>query len=115
MVITWNPIRPVFNFEKPSAQEIFHIILIDAAKYEKIKPLKSARGNKVYTIRNHTLESITCDNNDTYTGSDQNKRTFYAEISNHSTVTVRACHKEDGIFRYKEKTGPEFTKCPVEE
>ena len=28
-------IRPAFNFEKPSAQEIFRIILIDAAKYEE--------------------------------------------------------------------------------
>ena len=27
-------IRPAFNFEKPSTQEIFRIILIDAAKYE---------------------------------------------------------------------------------
>ena len=53
----------LLNFEKPSTQEIFRIILIDAAKYEEIKPLKSVRGNKVYIICNHTLESITCDDN----------------------------------------------------
>ena len=104
-----------FIFEKPSAQEVFRIILNDAAKYEEIKPLKSVRGNKVYTIHNHTHESITCDDTGVYASSNQNKRTFYAEISNHSTVTVITCHKEDGIFHYKEKTGQGYTKCPVEE
>ena len=98
-------IRPAFNFEKPSALEIFRIILIDAAKYEETRPLKSVRENKVYTIRNKTLESIPCDD----------KRTFHNEINNHSTVTVSTCDKEDGIFRYKEKTGQGYTKCPVEE
>ena len=28
---------------------------------------------------------------------------------------MRECHKEDGIFHYKEKTGQGYTKCPVEE
>ena len=46
---------------------------MDAAKYEETRPLKSFRGNKVYTIRNHTLESITCDNNDGYASLNQNK------------------------------------------
>ena len=54
-------IRPAFNFENPSAQEIFRTVLIDAAKYEGTRPLKSVRENKVYTIRNHALKSITCD------------------------------------------------------
>ena len=98
-------IRPAFNFEKPSAQEIFRIILIDAAKYDGIRPLKSVLESKVDTIRNHTLESTTCDDNGAYASSNQNKRTFHAEINNHSTVTVTTCHKDDGIFHYKEKTG----------
>ena len=108
-------IRPAFNFEKPSAQEIFRIILIDATKYEQTRSLKSVRENKVYTIRNHTLESITCDDNGAYASSNQNKRTFQAEINNHSTVTVRTCHKKDGIFHYKEKNEHGYTNCPVEE
>ena len=103
-------ITPAFNFEKPSAQEIFRIILIDAAKYEETRPLKSVRRNKIYTIRNHTLESITWDDNGAYASSNRNKRTFRAEISNQSTVTVRTCHKEDGTFHYKEKTGQGYTK-----
>ena len=109
------PIRPAFNFERPSAQEIFFIILIDAAKYEEIRPLKSVRGNKVYTIRNHTFESITCDDNGAYASLNQNKIKFYPDISNHSTVTVRTCHKEDGIVHCKEKTGQGYAKCPVGE
>ena len=28
---------------------------------------------------------------------------------------MRTCHKEDGIFHYKEKTGQGYTKCLVEE
>ena len=28
---------------------------------------------------------------------------------------MRTCDKEGGIFHYKEKTGQEYTKCPVEE
>ena len=82
---------------------------------EEIRQLKSVRESKVYTVRNHTLESITCDDNGVYASSNQNNRTFDAEISNHSTVTVRTCHKEDGIFHYKEKTGQGYTKCPVEQ
>ena len=88
---------------------------MDAAKYEEIRLLKSVKGNKVYTIRNHTLESITCDNNGANARSNQNKRIFYAQISSRSTVTVRTCHKDNGFFHYKEKTGQGYTKCPVKE
>ena len=67
-------IRPAFNFEEPSAQEIFRIILANAAKYEETRPLKSVRKNKVYAIRNHTLESITSDDNGVYASSNRNKK-----------------------------------------
>ena len=73
-------IRPAFSFEEPSAQEIFRIILIDAAKFEEIRPLKSVLESKVCTIRNHTLESITCDDNGAYASSNQNKRTFHTGL-----------------------------------
>ena len=39
------PMRPAFNLEKPGAQEIFYIVLIDAAKFEEIRPLKGVRGD----------------------------------------------------------------------
>ena len=71
------PIRPAFYFQKPSAQEIFRIILTDAAKYNEIRPLKSVRGNKVFLIRNYTLEGITCDDNSPYASSNQNKTTSF--------------------------------------
>ena len=80
-----------------------------------MRPLKSVRGNKVYAICNHTLESITCDDNGTCACSNQNKRTFYAEISTYSAAAVRTCHMEDGIFHYKEKTGQGYIEFPVEE
>ena len=56
-------IRPAFNFEKPSAQEILR------RNQEEIRQLKSVRESKVYTVRNHTLESITCDDNGVYASS----------------------------------------------
>ena len=77
-------------------------MLINAAKYEEMRSLKSVRGNKVYTMGNHTLENITCNDNGTCVSLKENKITFYAEISNRTTVNVRTCHKEDGIFHYKE-------------
>ena len=82
---------------------------------EEIRQLKSVSERYVYTARNHTLEIITCDDNGVYTSSNQNKRIFDTEISNHRTVTVRTCHKEDGIFHYKETSGQGYTKCPIEE
>ena len=36
------PNRPAFNSVKPTVQEIFCIIVVDVAKYEKIMPLKSS-------------------------------------------------------------------------
>ena len=47
-------IKPVFNFGKPSAQEIFRIIFIDADKYEETRPLKSVRGTKSVMIMART-------------------------------------------------------------
>ena len=72
-------IRPGIYFEKPSAEEIFCIILIDALKYEKIKLLKSAKGIKVYTVCNHSLENIISDDNGVHASYNQNKRNFNAE------------------------------------
>ena len=103
-------IRPAFHFEKPSSQEIFRIIVIDDAWYEETRPLKSVRRNKVYTIHNHTLESIRYYDNGAHVSSKQNKSTFHADVSNHNTITVRTCHKKHGIFHYKEKTGQTFTQ-----
>ena len=103
-------IRPAFHFEKPSSQEIFRIIVTDAAWYEETRPLKSVRGNRVYTIHNHTLESIRYYDNGAHVSSKQNKSTFHADISNYNAITVRTCHKKHGIFHYKEKTGQAFTQ-----
>ena len=103
-------IRPAFHFEKPSSQEIFRIIVIDDAWYEETRPLKSVRRNKVYTIHNHTLESIRYYDNGAHVSSKQNKSTFHADVSNHNTITVRTCHKKHGIFHYKEKIGQTFTQ-----
>ena len=79
----------------------------------KNQAIKSVRGNKVYTIRNHTLESMTCDDNGAQARSNKNKRTFYAEISSRSTVTVRTWRKDNGIIHYKEKIRQRSTKCSV--
>ena len=36
----------VFNFEKPSAKEIFQVILLEPEKYKEKHPLKNVRDNK---------------------------------------------------------------------
>ena len=59
-----------------SATEVFQILLVGPQKYEEKSPLKNMREDKVYTIRNHSLESITCDDNGTYSCSNGNKKTF---------------------------------------
>ena len=96
-------IRPAFHFEKPSSQEIFRIIVIDDAWYEETRPLKSVRGNKVYTIHNHTLESIRYYDNGAYVSSKQNKSTSHADISNHNAITIIRKRLDRPLLNWKER------------
>ena len=92
------------EFEKPSAKEIFQVILLEPEKYKENQPLKNVRDNKIYTNRNCSLDNITCDDNGAYRSSNNNKKLFYIQI-NGSSLNVKLVHQENGKFFYKEKNG----------
>ena len=102
-----------FNFEKPSASEIFRIVLLEAEKYEESRPLKNVREDKLYTIRNHSLESITCDDNGAYGKSNGNKKAFYVSIDD-TKLNAKIVHQKSGIYFYKDKEGRKYVDCEVD-
>ena len=61
--------------------KVFQILFIDHQKYEEKSPLRNMTEDEAYTIRNHSLESITCDDTGAYGCSNGNKKAFYVYIS----------------------------------
>ena len=112
MIYFSNSTSPSINFQKPSAEELFKIILPALEAYEEKHPLKNIRENKIYTIRDCTIESVTCDNNGAYYKSNGNKRMFYVETMT-SNLTAKLVHIKNGIYFYKEKPGRGYANVEV--
>ena len=99
MIYFSNSTSPSINFQKPSAEEIFKIILPAPEAYEEKHPLKNIRGNKIYMIRDCTIESVTCDNNGAYYKSNGNKRIFYVKtMTSNLTANVNVEVKAQDVF-----------------
>ena len=64
--------------------------------------MKNIRENRIYTIRDYTIESVTCDDNDAYYKSNGNKRMFFVETVQ-SNLTAKLVHIKNGIYFCKEK------------
>ena len=89
-----HPIRySSINFQKPSPEEIFKIILLAPEAYEEKHPLKNI---KEKTIRDCTIESVTCDDNGAYYKSNRNKRMFYVETMQHN-LTAKLIHIKNAV------------------
>ena len=101
-----------FNYAKPSAKELFQVIVQEPEKYEKSEPIKRVRENLMYTIKNHTVESIACDDNGAYNKSNGNTKIFHVSFSS-SSLSVRIAHAENGKFFCKFKDGRLYTKNEV--
>ena len=102
-----------FNFQMQTAEDIFRVLLLQSEELEEKAPLKSVRENKIYTIRNYDLESITCDDNGAYHKSNGNKKDFYVDISG-STLNAKVVHESKGKYFYKEKDGRFYSNCYVD-
>ena len=48
-------------------------------KFEEQMPLKDVRKNKIYTIKNHSLNSLSCDDNRAYLKTRTTKQTTLLE------------------------------------
>ena len=68
------------DFQRPTAEQIFNIIILKARLYEVSSPLKNVREDTINTIKNHKLESITSDDNGAYNKSNGNKNIFMSEL-----------------------------------
>ena len=66
-----------YNYENPTAEQLFKLILFRNKEYEKSFPLKGIRRNFVYTIKNFSLDSITSDDNGAYRNSKKVGKYYY--------------------------------------
>ena len=107
-----NSTSPSINFQKLSAEEIFKIILLAPVAYKEKHLLKNIRKNKIYTIRDCTIESVTSDNNDAYYKSNGNKRMSYVETMQ-SNLTAKLVDVKNGIYFYKEKDGRGYANVEI--
>jgi len=67
----------------------------------------------MYTIRDHSLESITCDDNGAYIRSNSNKKIFHVEIEG-SELSAKTVHESNGKYFYKEKDGRFYVNHEVD-
>ena len=64
--------------------------------------MKNISENKIYTIRDCTIESLTCDDNGAYYKSNENKRMFYVDTMQ-SNLTAKLVHIKNGITSTKKR------------
>ena len=68
-----------FNYENPTAEQLFELILFRNKEYEKSVSLKGIRKNFVYTIKSFSLDSITSDDNGAYRNSTKVGQYYYVD------------------------------------
>ena len=56
-----------FDFANPTGISLHRVLLDEPEKFEEKFLFKADRGNKMYAIKDHSLNSITCDYNGAYT------------------------------------------------
>ena len=56
-----------FDFANPTGISLHRVLLDEPEKFEEKFLFKADRGNKMYTMKDHSLNSITCDYNGAYT------------------------------------------------
>ena len=56
-----------FDFANPTDKSLHKLLIDKPEKFEEKFLFKADRGNKMYAIKDHSLNSITCDYNGAYT------------------------------------------------
>lgn len=69
------------NYRNISAETLLDIVLRRPEQFEKLTPLKGVRENLLYTIKSHTLEEVTCDDNGAYLNPRSAKKSYHVEFS----------------------------------
>ena len=73
-------------------------------KFEEQIPLKAVRKNKMYTIKNHSLNSLTCDDNGAYHKTRTTKIDYFVRKSDGGELKAQIAHQnEKGEYYYKER------------
>ncbi len=103
----------LFNFSNPSAEDLFHQILIDPKKHEVNVPLKACRSNRIYTVKDCKLSNITCDDNGAYTKNNTVNSFFYVNYDENGINDVKTVHKNKDRFYYNKKMSRQYDKVPV--
>ena len=68
-----------FDYVHPAGEHLLKIIMDQLEKFEEQMPLKDVRKNKIYTIKNHSLNSLSCDDNRAYLKTRTTKQTTLLE------------------------------------
>ena len=72
------------------------VLLDKPEKFEEKFPLKTVRGSKMNTIKNHSLNSIICDDNGAYTQRRTTKTNYLVGTkSNSAEIKAQIVHKND--------------------
>ena len=100
-----NPLQPAtsdsaapdgFDYVNPPVKRIFQILLV-------MTPLKHARENKVYNIRDCVLSDKTCDDNGAYNKTNKVKHDYYVVLDEDGGQAVKWVHKSKDEYFYKKR------------
>ena len=91
------------DYENPTSEFLLNIILYDSSKYEVEHPLTCIRSNTLYTIKNKSVDQITCDNNGAYNNSRSNSKDFYVDIEDNQVKECKMVHKEGNLLYYNRR------------
>ena len=105
-----------FDYNNPSADSLFQLLLCRAHEYEEQMPLKGVRTNRLYTIKKSLFNDATTDDNGAYYNSSSTKKKFYVKIDcENRTVESRIVHTDTvGKYYYKEREGRDYNHVRVD-
>ena len=95
----------IFNFANLSGRNITNALLPKADVFEKMVPLKAIRYNKMYTIKDHSMHTITCHDNGSYITFCSTKTEYFIENINSRFNTQTVNKSAMGVTSTKSKMG----------
>ena len=83
--------------------------MLTPEKFEEVSPLKGIRSNRLYTIKDVTVDDINSDDNGAYINPGSTKKSYHVRINGNNSVNTKEVHHLSGQFYRKERKGRGYT------
>ena len=103
-----------FDYNNPTAESLFRIIMCELHQFERAVPLKNQRENSMNTIKNAKIEDITCDGNGACLKTRTKKRYYCLLVKDGPVINKNCSQFRQWKFYLNQRNGRDYEAMLVD-